>query len=340
MEKDDEVKGEGNSITFKNRIYDSRIGKWMSMDPLQKKYPWMTPYHYVRNSPIGKIDISGLWDIEVHAYKDRKRYGYAVLIVKNRMGKEVYRTTVRVHGSSSLIGGKRDITNGDTPQGKYKIGDDQAVWQKKKNTTSYGPNALLRLKYLGGEGGKRQYMHVHGGRQEGKNYKKYGKILWNTHGCMRIKDDEIKEIKNITQNLEEKDSEEKPGYLVLTDDLVELDGEYSLPVTDNATGEVSNKKTFWQGIKDGVMSWIDYFSSSSNDSVVPKTETKIDSNIKKTIDADGDGYTNMRPQIGGKGKATRINAGSKIKIIEKGEKASKIEYNGQQGYIYNKYIKQ
>ena len=38
-EKDDEVKGIGNSLDFGARIYDSRLGRWMSLDPMQSKYP-------------------------------------------------------------------------------------------------------------------------------------------------------------------------------------------------------------------------------------------------------------------------------------------------------------
>lgn len=37
MEKDNEVKGSGNSLDFGARIYDSRLGKWLSTDPLQTK---------------------------------------------------------------------------------------------------------------------------------------------------------------------------------------------------------------------------------------------------------------------------------------------------------------
>ena len=46
MEKDDEIKGEGNSLDFGARIYDSRLGSWLSVAPLQKKYPYYSPFQF------------------------------------------------------------------------------------------------------------------------------------------------------------------------------------------------------------------------------------------------------------------------------------------------------
>jgi len=59
MEKDDEVKGQGNSLDFGARIYDPRIGRWLSIDPLFKKYPSWSPYNFVLNTPIQAIDPDG-----------------------------------------------------------------------------------------------------------------------------------------------------------------------------------------------------------------------------------------------------------------------------------------
>jgi RHS repeat-associated protein len=59
MEKDDEVKGLGNSLDFGARIYDSRLGRWLSVDPLQAKFTPLSPYNYVANSPLQFIDING-----------------------------------------------------------------------------------------------------------------------------------------------------------------------------------------------------------------------------------------------------------------------------------------
>jgi RHS repeat-associated protein len=58
-EKDDELKGEGNSLDFGARIYDSRLGRWLSLDPLMAKYPSMSPYNFCANNPIVFIDIDG-----------------------------------------------------------------------------------------------------------------------------------------------------------------------------------------------------------------------------------------------------------------------------------------
>ena len=60
MEKDDDLKGKGNSYTTLFRQYDVRICRWMSLDPAMAKYPSQSPYvafnHLGFNSPtLGSI---------------------------------------------------------------------------------------------------------------------------------------------------------------------------------------------------------------------------------------------------------------------------------------------
>ncbi|KEZ94304.1 hypothetical protein IL45_02315 [Nonlabens ulvanivorans] len=57
MEKDDEVKGEGNSYTTFFRQYDPRLGRWKSLDP--KSVAWDSPYSFSRNSPLIFNDPKG-----------------------------------------------------------------------------------------------------------------------------------------------------------------------------------------------------------------------------------------------------------------------------------------
>ncbi|PVD53009.1 hypothetical protein DC498_06485 [Terrimonas sp.] len=59
-ENDNEVKGEGNQQDYGMRIYDARLGRFLSVDPLFKDYPWNSTYAYAENEPIANIDLDGL----------------------------------------------------------------------------------------------------------------------------------------------------------------------------------------------------------------------------------------------------------------------------------------
>jgi RHS repeat-associated protein len=58
-EKDDEVKGSGNSYTTHFRMLDPRIGRWMSIDPEAKRLPWHSPYVSMSDNPIIYTDENG-----------------------------------------------------------------------------------------------------------------------------------------------------------------------------------------------------------------------------------------------------------------------------------------
>jgi RHS repeat-associated protein len=58
-ENDNEVKGDGDQQNYGLRIYDPRLGKFLSVDPLTKKYPWYTPYQFAGNKPIQFLDLDG-----------------------------------------------------------------------------------------------------------------------------------------------------------------------------------------------------------------------------------------------------------------------------------------
>ena len=64
-ENDNEVKGVGNSVDFGARIYDSRLGRWLSCDPKGVKYPAWSPYHFGYCNPIIVIDPNGEENIVV-----------------------------------------------------------------------------------------------------------------------------------------------------------------------------------------------------------------------------------------------------------------------------------
>jgi RHS repeat-associated protein len=60
QEKDDEWKGSGNSINYKYRMHDPRLGRFFSIDPLAKSFPWNSPYAFSENRVIDGIELEGL----------------------------------------------------------------------------------------------------------------------------------------------------------------------------------------------------------------------------------------------------------------------------------------
>jgi RHS repeat-associated protein len=58
-ENDIEVKGDGAHLDYGFRIYDPRLGRFLSIDPLTKNYPWYTPYQFAGNNPIAFVDLDG-----------------------------------------------------------------------------------------------------------------------------------------------------------------------------------------------------------------------------------------------------------------------------------------
>jgi len=60
QEQDNEIKGEGNSINYTYRVYDPRLGRFLSRDPLIEKYPFYSPYHFSSNQPIHAKELEGM----------------------------------------------------------------------------------------------------------------------------------------------------------------------------------------------------------------------------------------------------------------------------------------
>jgi len=50
----------GADLDFGARIYDARIGRFLSIDPVGNFFPWNSPYSYAENDAIRCIDIDGL----------------------------------------------------------------------------------------------------------------------------------------------------------------------------------------------------------------------------------------------------------------------------------------
>lgn len=60
QELDNEIKGEGNSINFKYRMHDPRVGRFFAVDPLSPQYAHYTPYSFSGNKVIAFKELEGL----------------------------------------------------------------------------------------------------------------------------------------------------------------------------------------------------------------------------------------------------------------------------------------
>ena len=59
MESEDDLYGEKNAYDFGARIYDARLGRFLSLDPLYRSFAFESNYIFAGNNPIYYIDDNG-----------------------------------------------------------------------------------------------------------------------------------------------------------------------------------------------------------------------------------------------------------------------------------------
>ncbi len=104
-EMDNEISGSGNMYDYGFRIYNSRLGRFLSLDPLTGSFPSLTPYQFASNSPIRNVDLDGLESIPWEKIWEKVKTGK----------KEVVKTANEViddAASVSLIAVAKEIFTG------------------------------------------------------------------------------------------------------------------------------------------------------------------------------------------------------------------------------------
>ena len=155
MEKDDEIKGSGNSYNFGARIHDSRLGRFLSPDPLMSHNATWSPYAYALDNPVMFVDENGEWpgilfmffEVDVGA-----GFAYGVNFIRqsgvarDKVGKTHFTMESQVEvnpgdeGSFLLLGGA-----GVTANVKYSWKRDTFKRYLKDSGFSFGMDAQIGL---------------------------------------------------------------------------------------------------------------------------------------------------------------------------------------------------
>ncbi|MGV3599176.1 MAG: RHS repeat domain-containing protein, partial [Bacteroidota bacterium] len=124
QEKDDEVKGSGNSIAYEARILDTRLGRWMSVDMEAERGLEFTPYNFGLNNPLYYSDPDGNW-VEVTTTKYYRAKDGSLKVKKwwNIFKRTVFKETqikihnlkVYYHSGSLLVKEPRGESDPDCP---------------------------------------------------------------------------------------------------------------------------------------------------------------------------------------------------------------------------------
>jgi RHS repeat-associated protein len=67
QEKDHEIYGKGAMYHYTYRQHDARLGRFWSVDPLARKYPWNSPYAFAENDVVSSVELEGLESWQVNA---------------------------------------------------------------------------------------------------------------------------------------------------------------------------------------------------------------------------------------------------------------------------------
>ena len=137
----DEVSGEGNEYDYGFRVYNPRIGRFLSVDPLTKSFPWYTPYQFAGNKPIWAIDLDGLEEYYTSSGQLIGKYGTSTEI--RIVHKDYIEATKDITSNQNQPGS--DVMNDKLfntgSHGVFKTNDEAAIdWAQNVNPKSIQDN--------------------------------------------------------------------------------------------------------------------------------------------------------------------------------------------------------
>ena len=107
-ENDNEIKGFGNEQDYGMRVYDPRVGRFLSVDPLANSFASFSPYQFAANNPIYYVDKKGQYQYPAE-FEAQYRKDYPILtnFLENG-GIQDYLKNDNIRQALNIIGGFTD----------------------------------------------------------------------------------------------------------------------------------------------------------------------------------------------------------------------------------------
>jgi RHS repeat-associated protein len=243
--KDNEINGEGNSYDFGARIYDSRLGRWLSIDVEFQKSPGWTPYRFAFDNPLKYIDQEGNFEIDPTF---AKAYPKVTLLLQN-MDKIYYGKELPANVKTLLANA------GLTPSDLTTIFNDQSRKAFETNSNLGKKPSLL----------KKMLTNMDGPKLSSKNLDKGGREVNGKTEMNQAKDSNGKPMVNangepLFESTNKNGTYNGQGSIVIDDDLAKtLEFELGGDVT-----EFQDKQRTCGGAEKALMS---FFSTTFHEGV-------------------------------------------------------------------------
>jgi RHS repeat-associated protein len=126
-EKDADSEWGTTAYDYGFRIYNPTIGKFLSVDPLTREYPWYSPYQFAGNMPIWAVDLDGAEPLVASNYKTLTDLKSAIKMVHYKHNQK---QTVMMTNSFLGMHVIDVLVSGETSQEDLKKARDGGFWAK------------------------------------------------------------------------------------------------------------------------------------------------------------------------------------------------------------------
>jgi RHS repeat-associated protein len=117
------------AVSFKYRVHDARLGRFLSIDPLAPDYPWNSTYAFSENRVVDSRELEGLEKASIHGENCDVETGprdgaNSMMIIDEELGGAPYVATL---GDGSLAAGLPEAVIEGTSVGSFgpKVHSDQ-----------------------------------------------------------------------------------------------------------------------------------------------------------------------------------------------------------------------